>query len=472
MKVRKEFLFLITIVLFTSCGLVSQDNDPLDPSKPITITVWHYYNGNIQNQFDLLVERFNETVGVERGIVVDSQSYGDVGQLANAVYDSANKTIGSLPLPDLFLSYPDNAYRVNLISELLDINTLFTEQELAGYREEFLDEGRIGTGPGLKIFPIAKSSEILYLNKTFWDEFVNVSGADINRLRTWEGVLEIAQEYYNLTGKAFLGIDASANFMFVSAIQLGSEIYSDKDDSVSLNFTKEIGRKIWDFYYIPYMKGFFEKNGRFSSDDARTDSVLAYTGSTAGAVYFPTEVTFPEGDVYPIDPMILPYPYFEEGRAFAYQQGAGMCITKSDEPHEYGAGLFLKWFTEPEQNVEFSVLTGYMPVMNESLKKEMMYEALSSMDMIGAAIPGVIDSTVYMLDNYTMYSTKPFEGSFELRSLLENHLFSKITVDLGLVEEQVNSGEDRSKLVEALISELEFEKWYDQIHEELLSLVN
>ncbi len=64
--------------------------NPLNPEEPTTVVVWHYYNGNIKNKFDALITEFNETVGMEKGIVVDAQSQGDVNQLATAVYESAN----------------------------------------------------------------------------------------------------------------------------------------------------------------------------------------------------------------------------------------------------------------------------------------------------------------------------------------------------------------------------------------------
>ena len=42
----------------------------LDPSDPVSLTVWHYYNGTQQVAFDGLVEKFNDTVGREKGIYV------------------------------------------------------------------------------------------------------------------------------------------------------------------------------------------------------------------------------------------------------------------------------------------------------------------------------------------------------------------------------------------------------------------
>ncbi|MEI3139617.1 MAG: hypothetical protein V8T31_08890 [Lachnospiraceae bacterium] len=35
------------------------DGGVLDPENPVTLTIWHYYNGAYQAAFDKLVEEFN-----------------------------------------------------------------------------------------------------------------------------------------------------------------------------------------------------------------------------------------------------------------------------------------------------------------------------------------------------------------------------------------------------------------------------
>lgn len=58
----------------------------------------------------------------------------------------------------------------------------------------------------------------------------------------------------------------------------------------------------------------------------------------------------------------MPYPVVDGGKKVAIQRGGGMCIIKSNEAKEYAAGIFLKWFTAPEQNLKFVSSTGYVPV--------------------------------------------------------------------------------------------------------------
>lgn len=474
MKYKKMLLIMLLIICTINlfgCNSKKNREDLLDASKPITVTVWHYYNGQIKDRFDNLVEKFNETVGIEQGIVIDAKSLGDVNQLADAVYDAANNTIGSQPMPDIFMAYPENAYRVNKVSELVDLETIFSQEELKRYKEDFLEEGRFGVDEKLRILPIAKSTENLFLNKTFWDDFSKKSGADIEKLRTWEGLVEVAKQYKETTGKAFLGIDANANYMLVSSMQLGTEIYNYQEDDASFNLTRNVAKNIWENYYVPYINGYFKKTGRFSSDDAKIGNTLAYTGSTAGTAYFPTEVNVDKNNVYKIESMTLPYPVFENGKPYAIQQGAGMCVAKSDESHVYASGVFLKWFTEPDQNLEFAISTGYFPVMDESLNKESLVEQVKESKVVGESIPKMIETTDYMFNNFILYSNKPFKSSYELRILLEEHLYNKVTSDLEILDNRIQEGESREVIIESLVSESEFEKWYIDIVNQATSVL-
>lgn len=463
---RALSLLLVVALALSGCSTTDKREKLLNAEKPITVTLWHYYNGNIKEKFDSLVGEFNETVGVEKGVVIEAQSQSDVNQLATAVFDSANKSIGAAPMPDIFAAYPENAYRVNAIYPLVDLSQYFNENELSTYRKEFLAEGQFGDKGSLYILPIAKSTENLYVNKTAFDTFAKENQISQTDLSTWEGLNKVAKIYYEKTGKGFFGIDANANFMLVSGMQLGTELFAyDESGKVNFNLSETVAKAIWQNYYVPYISGYFAKTGRFSSDDAKTETVLAYTGSTAGAAYFPTEVSPSETQVIEIEPLILPYPHYASGKPYAIQQGAGMCIAKSDEAHEYAASLFLKWFTETNQNLKFAVSTGYLPVKNEALTSEALNKALTEANVTTPSIKASFESTTDMLEQYMFYNNKPFDGSFEMRSLLETHLYSKITRDLETLSKAVASGDNKEAIVEAMTSEKAFLEWYNQLLE-------
>ena len=75
-----------------------------------------------------------------------------------------------------------------------------------------------------------------------------------------------------------------ANYLLVGAKELGCDIFEVKDGKMTLNFDKDVIRKLWDNYYVPYVKGYFAASGRFRSDDVKTGNVIGY-GGTSGRIF-------------------------------------------------------------------------------------------------------------------------------------------------------------------------------------------
>ena len=128
-------------VLLGGAGCAGRESLVLDPKSPTVITMWHAYNAVAKAQFDDLVMEFNETVGMEQGIVLDAVGYGSSEELEDVLYASANHVIGSDPLPDIFASYPDNAYRLDKIAPLVSLDQYFTEEEREKYKMCIRDRG-------------------------------------------------------------------------------------------------------------------------------------------------------------------------------------------------------------------------------------------------------------------------------------------------------------------------------------------
>ena len=166
------------------CGKKS----PLDPGNPVSLTVWHYYNGSQQVAFDALVEEFNDTVGREKGIFVQGYSQGSVSDLETAVRDSIEGKVGAEAMPDIFSSYADTAYEVEQAGALANLSDYLDKEELEQYVDSYIEEGRIGGDGSLRIFPTAKSTEIMMINKTDWEPFAAETGVSLDDLKTIEGI--------------------------------------------------------------------------------------------------------------------------------------------------------------------------------------------------------------------------------------------------------------------------------------------
>lgn len=421
MNVQKRMLCAavaaLMVVPLSACG----QKPLLDPEHPTSVSIWHYYNGKQQEAFDQLVSEFNDTYGAQTGIVVTAESKGGVDDLAATVAASAEREVGSEELPNLFATYADTAYILHQKDILADLKPYLSEDEMKEYIPSFWQEGELSAGQ-FYVFPIAKSTELFYLNETDWAPFAEATDTDLSSLDTWEELAKVAETYYNWSGgKAFFGRDAFPNHLIVGSKQLGKELFAVDQGTMQLNLDETVMRKLWDSYALPYLQGYYGAYGRFRSDDIKTGDLIACVGSTTSSTYYPTEVTRNDGTSYAIDGKVLPVPNFDGTEPHAVQQGAGIAMVQSDERTETACTDFLKWFTDIEQNLLFCTESGYSPVKQSANTEDRLKPAL---EQVGIKPDTLAYNNALLsmeaVTNVTLYTSKPFEGSVAIRSQLND----------------------------------------------------
>ena len=472
-------------IALTACGTSLNGGKAvkLDPDNPVAIEIWHYYNGQQLRAFNDMVAEFNETVGQEQGIIVEAFSQGNISQLMDKVIDSANKKVGSEDIPDIFAAYADTAYQIDRMGLAANLDNYLTAEELSGYVPEYIEEGRIGSNGELKIFPIAKSTEIMMLNKTDWDKFSSDTGASLDDLETIEGITKVSKSYYQWTdgltekpddGKAFFGRDAIANYFIIGYKQFGVDLFSVKDGEVTFQPQKNIMKKLWDNYYVPYVNGWFGAYGNFRADDAQMGDLIAFVGSTSGATYFPDQVKRDDIEGYPIEMLVFKPPCFQQAPyKVAVQQGAGMVVTKSDSRTEYACSVFLKWFTEDERNIKFSIDSGYMPVKKTANQVDKVLDATAKMDQTNSVkkFEKTLPVSIETVNEYELYTNKAFNGGTKARNVLETSMQGQAKKDSAEVDKLVSEGMGRPEAAAKFTTDDNFERWYADFVKELESSI-
>ena len=437
-------------------------------TEPITVTVWTYYSGEQLDAFNALVDSFNDSVGKEKGIVVESSSQGSVNELESNVMDAAEEKVGAADMPSIFSAYADTAYKLDEMGELVDLRIYLTDKEKDKYIDAYINEGDFTGDGSIKIFPVAKSTELIFLNETDWKEFADATGAQESDLETVEGLVDTAEKYYNWTdeqtdepddGKALFGRDAMANYMLVGARQLGGNLFEVENGKMKLNFDKEIVRKLWDNYYVPYVKGYFAASGRFRSDDIKTGNILAYAGSTSSATFFPKQVMTSDTESHDIELKVLPAPEFKDGEKWAVQQGAGMVVTKGSEEEIKASVEFLKWFTEPDNNIGFSVGSGYLPVTKEATDTDAISKDGTE---LSGNMNAILTEAVKTINDNELYTTPAFKGAQDARSILEYAMSDVADADRQTVQERISEGQSMEEATAEFVGDDYFDKWYDE----------
>ena len=256
---------------------------------------------------------------------------------------------GAPDMPDIFTGYPKLAIQFWEKGMLADLGNYFNEQELSAYVDAFVEEGRL-SDCGLYVFPIAKSTEVLYVNQTLFDRFAADTGASADMLSTFEGLAELSEMYYEWSGgKQFYAADSWFNFAEVGMAQLGDSIFEGE----ALSLEGDNFAHIFKTVYAPAVEGGIAIYDGYSSDLSKTGDLVCSTGSSAGILFYGDTITYTDGTIENVEYSILPYPVFENGTKSAIQRGGGLMVAKSDEKKEYAACVFIKWLTASEQNMNF-----------------------------------------------------------------------------------------------------------------------
>ena len=468
-QVKSLLCGLCAAALALGCGGCSGSAGSEVPAKVTDIMVWTYYNGDQLESFTSLVDQFNETVGAQKGIKVSAESQGSVNDLETSVMDSAEGKVGAAAMPNIFSAYADTAYALDQMGMVVDLAPYLTEEEKAQFVEGYLSEGDFGEDDSIKIFPVAKSTELLFLNDTDWQAFADAADVRYEDLATMEGLTAAAEKYYNWTdaqtaapddGKALFGRDAMANYMLVGAQQLGDTIFAVKDGRMTVNFERDVARRLWDNYYVPFVRGWFAATGRFRSDDIKTGNVLAYVGSSSSATFFPTRVTNDANESHEISLRTLPAPQFEGGEAVAVQQGAGMVVTAAKEEEVKASVEFLKWFVRAENNIAFSVGSGYLPVTR---KANDMQEILASGLTLDDNMQQTLEVAVDTVNGNRLYTPHAFAGSNSARKVLEYGLSDLAAADRETVVQRIAEGQSAAEAEAEFLTDEYFEAWYQDI---------
>lgn len=455
----------LMLLSLAACG--SEEQTPA--SDPVTITIWTYYNGSQLEAFTDLITKFNDTVGRENSITVESYSQGSVADLEKNVVESAEGKVGAAELPNIFSAYADTAYALDQMGQVVDLSEYLTDAEKEAFIDDYLKEGDFSGNGSIKILPTAKSTELLFLNETDWAPFAEATGAAYDDLSTIEGLVATAERYYEWTdsltpepgdGRAFFGRDAMANYILIGARQLGCTIFDAESGKMTLDFDHDAIRCLWDNYYVPYIKGYFTSSGKFRSDDLKTGNIIAYVGSSSSSAFFPDQVITGDNESHDIERTVLPAPKFSSGSDTAVQQGAGMVVTKASEAEIRASLTFLKWFTSPENNIAFSINSGYMPVT----KAASTMEAIRGSGLeLSPSIENVLTAAVETIDKNELYTPRAFEGGMEARNILEYSLSDKAVADRAEVLSRMEAGQSFEQASAEFLSDECFESWYQDV---------
>ena len=215
-----------------------------------------------------------------------------------------------------------------------------------------------------------------------------------------------------------LGYDSEANWFITMCEQLGSDYTSATgnhylfNNSTNRDFTKKF--RTW------YQKGWLTTQGLYGSytsalfvntDTTKTRSYMSI-GSSAGATHQRPEAV--DGK-YPFEVGIASIPQVNANNPKVISQGPSLCIFQKENPQEVVASwLFAKYLaTNVEFQAEFSMTSGYVPVIKSVSENAAYKKFLSSAD--GGKYIAALSAKVCLEQEEAYYTSPAFNGSSTAR---------------------------------------------------------
>ncbi|MGN1319302.1 MAG: extracellular solute-binding protein [Lachnospirales bacterium] len=378
MKRKSLFCILFSLcIVFTMSGCNKN-------KEPIHLTLWHVYGEQVASPINKMIDEFNNTVGEKEGIKVTVTSVSNSNKIHESILAAINHEPGMPELPDIFNCYPKTISAMENSDILVDYHDYFTDEELSKYIKAFIDEGTFDNK--LLIFPVAKSTELLFVNKTLFDRFASEKGVKLEDLKTWEGLYNVASLYTEWTdsktpdipndGKAFLANDYPFHYFQIGVKSLGGDFFDGENFSFS-----DLYKTVWNPLAQSTFKGGVWLGEGYASEAIRTGDAISAIASTASVLYFDDVVTYEDNTSEKIEIISMPYPSFENGKKMVMQRGSGFCTVKSTPEKEKAAVTFIKWLTEAEQNTKFVTSLGYVPVCYDAYDEYLIKETSNISDL-------------------------------------------------------------------------------------------
>ncbi len=437
-------IMLVSVFSLASCGgpkAVPNFDVPENgyDGSEVTLTFYHTMGSNLSDVLNLYIEEFNK---LYPNIHINHEqvgSYDDVkAQISTEITVSAQ--------PNIAYCYPDHVALYNLAGVVATLDNLIdskltvtradgstemlglTEEQQKDFIEGYYEEGKQFGNGLMYTLPFSKSTEVLYYNKTFFDQH------NLKVPTTWDELEAVCAQIKAIDPQSIpLGYDSESNWFITMCEQYGSDYTSATGDHYLFDndTTRGFIKKFREWYQKGYLTtqtlyGSYT-SGLFTAETG-TRSYMSI-GSSAGATH---QRPNPDSNGnYPFEVGIATVPQVNANNKKVISQGPSVCIFKKDNPQEVVASwLFVKFLTTNVSfQAEFSMASGYVPVLKSVSQNPVYADFISKAD--GGKYISALSAKVCLEQESAYYTSPAFNGSSTARDQVGALLTKCLTADDG-----------------------------------------
>ncbi len=449
---KRLIALLLLLSVFASCLLLWGCGDGGDDGK-VEVVFYHTMGANLRTVLEKYIEKFNALYPDIKIVQTQVGGYDDVR-------DQIISELQAGKQPSLAYCYPDHVATYLRSKKVVDLNEYIKDPEvgltdaqisdfIAGY---YAEGSQFGDETKMYSLPFSKSTEVMYYNKTFFDanglaipdHWFSTGSDDTTSM---EYVIKKIKEID--PNSIPLGYDSEANWFITMTEQLKTPYTAAVEDVEGrFLFNNEDNRAFCDQFREWALAGLMTTqqiyggytSGLFTNESANESGVVIHSyisiGSSAGAVHqCPAKR---DDGTYPFEVGIAEIPQADATNKKVISQGPSVCMFKQkDSAVNDAAWLFLKFLlTSPEFQAEFSMASGYVPVLKSTFEldayKEFLAEASYSKEGIAA-----LSAKVCMEQEDAYFTSPAFVGSSDARDQVGQLLINYISAKEGTSEAEL-----------------------------------
>ncbi|MDH5605935.1 MAG: extracellular solute-binding protein [Anaerolineae bacterium] len=315
----------------------------------VEVEFWHVWDGGPGEALQGIIDDFNATneygitvIGVEQG------SYGDVSTAMSAALNTGET-------PDLVVQYRDTYLGWQSAADAVVDMTPYLDDPMVGYSADEIAEFTPAywsvdqVGDQRLGMPFSKSAQFIFYNNT-WAQELGFDAPPSTPAEFKEQACASVAANGDGTGGWFIhtGADTIASWIFA----FGGEFESA--DGYSFNTPEALAA--FEFMADLYTSGCaWKPEANYPNAEFATRQGLFYTSSSGGVGY---QESANEEAGSTDEWSLIPYPTLEGGGALV-SYGPSAIMIQSTPEEQLAAWLFLKFFSEAENQVPWIEATGY-----------------------------------------------------------------------------------------------------------------
>ena len=419
----------INCVAFVGCDMSGNSGDVNSVGEGATyngeeveIVFYSTMGKNLVTVLDKYIAKFNE---LYPNITITHTQVGGYDDVRDKI--STELTVGNQP--NIAYCYPDHVALYNLAGAVVTLDDLIastatveradgttetlglSQAQIDDFIDAYYDEGRQFGDGKMYTMPLSKSTEVLYYNKTFFDQH------GLKVPTTWDEMEQVCAQILAIDPTCIpLGYDSEANWFITMCEQLKSPYTSATGDHFL--FDNETNRAFVERFAEWHKKGYVTTQEIYGAYTSGLFTTLKGTrsyigiGSSAGATY--QRPAMSEDGTYPFDVGITTIPQADPNNKKVISQGPSLCIFEGTEQEIIASWLFVKYLTTTvEFQAEFGMVSGYVPVL-ESVSENPTYKAFIE-NADGGDNIAALSAKVCLEQKDAYYVSPAFNGSSEAR---------------------------------------------------------